>query len=148
MNLNAQPLYSSYQADICRFTGLQSPYLSYMININKDPTISNFSSRRRAEVYSVLQSFFNKIDKKEITLDDIARLVLISKATARAANSKRRTDTIKLLPDESAEVGIEVSSLYHQSNNEGKVNGIKPVIRKRRKRRQNTFQNAGYMNRY
>lgn len=62
----------------------------------KDPTISNFSSRRRVEVFSVLQTFFNKIDRQEVTLDDIARLVLLSKATARAANSRRRGAQAKL----------------------------------------------------
>lgn len=76
------------QADICRFTGLGAPYLSFMV---KDPTISNFSSKRRVEVYSVLKAFFQKIDNEEVTLDDIARLVLLSKASARAANSRKRS---------------------------------------------------------
>ncbi|XP_053991429.1 uncharacterized protein LOC128883270 [Hylaeus volcanicus] len=75
------------QADICRFTGLSAPYLSFMV---KDPTIPNFACRRRVEVFSMLTAFFQKIDSQQITMDEISTLVLLSKATARAAYSTRK----------------------------------------------------------
>lgn len=103
----------------------------------KDPTISNFSSRRRVEVYSVLQTFFNKIDRKEVTLDDIARLVLLSKATARAANSKRRGAHAKL-----GATGIRP---------QGEGDTSKPVIRRRRRGRPKMLERSRedeFLNRY
>jgi hypothetical protein len=56
----------------------------------KDPTIPNFACRRRVEVFSMLTAFFQKIDSQQITMDEINTLVLLSKATARAAYSTRK----------------------------------------------------------
>lgn len=118
------------QADICRFTGLGAPYLSFMV---KDPTISNFSSRRRVEVYSMLSAFFNKIDTQQVTLDEISKLVLLSKATARAANSsrKRRSTVTKLQHNGSPGIinGEDGLGQHHEKQ---------PVIRRRRRGRPRT----------
>jgi len=80
--------YGLRQADMCEALGLVTTYMSLFL---KDVHSSNLGSRRRAEMYCVLNEFFQLIDEEAFDMEAIFRV--------RAR--RRHTDRCFRLPEES-----------------------------------------------
>lgn len=79
----------------------------------------------------MLSAFFNKIDTQQVTLDDISKLVLLSKASARAANTTRRRSLLNGKRNLSVDYGSPGTARLKDSGKREK----QPVVRRRRRGR-------------
>eukprot|EP00918_Siedleckia_nematoides_P088350 GHVU01194188.1.p1 GENE.GHVU01194188.1~~GHVU01194188.1.p1 ORF type:complete len:149 (-),score=26.16 GHVU01194188.1:305-751(-) len=79
--------YRLMQKDVCSFTGLAPPYLSFMA---KDPSVANFSQDRKREVYSVLNKFFTLVNDGAI---DNERLRTACRTTGGSRGTTTTTNT-------------------------------------------------------